>query len=668
MNETKGRTSRRGPPLSLFGALWLASALVAVSAQASDRVVEELVAEARGRALAQTRAWLRLGHWREGLFGGFESQADGEAFFLHPQGRIDPAAELEQTLRAFFASAHEDDEDPGEDAAPAHPAACRFPARLLYLQRTLDLDDRLAAHPALRERIAVDCPGFRAFRDELRAEAVSLIFSAYYLNNPASAFGHTLLRIHKRKQGLAAQSDLLDAGIDFGANVDDDNALVYAVKGIVGLYPATFRQLTYAYKIRQYADYESRDLWAYRLALTPAQLEMLVAHLWELGSTYFDYYYFTENCSYHILGAIAAAVPEAGLLDRVRTPVIPADTVKTLEETPGLVADIAFRPSLRTTFHSRAARLDGEALDAIAELARDPAAALPEAWPEPRRIEVLDTAADLFDMRHARELIEQPGSPLANQKRALLARRADIPIPSPEHEVATPHEKAPHLGHPSGRFELGPSIDRDGDAAVAVGFRFSLHELADPSDGYPDFAQIEMGSVDLRIATGGKPRFILDDFSLVRIVSLNPLDRFVRLPSWRFHLGARTPTDGACGSCEVATVRYGAGATFAGFDDRLALFALADARIEAGHGLDGIEGEAVRAGLGPSGGLRVAFHRRVHLVGQGEWLWHPEQRPRSPWRAEALLRAALTRDYGFSLEGIAERGDRRGQLRFHVDF
>ncbi|MDP6979581.1 MAG: DUF4105 domain-containing protein [Myxococcota bacterium] len=159
---------------------------------------------------------------------------------------------------------------------------------------------------------------------------------------------------------------------EFGADVDDDNALIYAFKGIVGSDPARFRKLAYAYKVRQYADYESRDLWEYRLALSPRQLEMLVGHLWELGPSYFDDDDFTENCSYHILGAIAAAVPEAGLLDRVRMPVIPADTVKTLAETPGLVEDIAFHPSLRSTFFSRAASLDAEAQEVIAVLVDDP--------------------------------------------------------------------------------------------------------------------------------------------------------------------------------------------------------------------------------------------------------------------------------------------------------
>jgi hypothetical protein len=60
-------------------------------------------------------------------------------------------------------------------------------------------------------------------------------------------------------------------------------------------------------------------------------------------------------------------------------------------------------------------------------------------------------------------------------------------------------------------------------------------------------------------------------------------------------------TDKACNACEVATIRFGAGIARAFWDERFALFAIADARVEAGHELDGIEGEAIRAGFGPAG-------------------------------------------------------------------
>ena len=72
---------------------------------------------------------------------------------------------------------------------------------------------------------------------------------------------------------------------------------------------------------------------------------MLVAHLWELGSTYFDYYYLSENCSYHILGAARGGRSRGSSCSiGCAAPVIPADTVKALFANPDLVAGVGSGP------------------------------------------------------------------------------------------------------------------------------------------------------------------------------------------------------------------------------------------------------------------------------------------------------------------------------------
>ncbi|HEY5678025.1 MAG TPA: DUF4105 domain-containing protein, partial [Myxococcales bacterium] len=112
---------------------------------------------------------------------------------------------------------------------------------------------------------------------------MTLVFSSYYLNNPASAFGHTFLRLNK---AAAAQSgrrfELVDSGIDYAATADTHNAILYAFKGLTGLFQGHWNNYPYFYKVREYADYESRDLWEYDLDLTPQETARLVAHLWEL--------------------------------------------------------------------------------------------------------------------------------------------------------------------------------------------------------------------------------------------------------------------------------------------------------------------------------------------------------------------------------------------------
>ncbi|HEY6876732.1 MAG TPA: DUF4105 domain-containing protein, partial [Polyangiales bacterium] len=272
------------------------------------QTADALIALARQRGLASSPGWLKLVHYRKRpITRRWVSDADGTAFFLAKNGKTNPQAELEATIRAVLSPA----KSPQPDDLDAHPA-CMFPARTLFLMRELGLDPRQLG--------ASVCPKFNTYITELRPTGVSLIFTSYYLNNPSSAFGHTFLRIHKESYAVGERRELLDYGLDFSADVTTHNPIAYTVMGLSGLFRGTFKRIPYYYKVREYNDAESRDLWEYELGLNDAQRLMLVAHLWEVGHTHFDYFYLGENCSYAIVGVIDAAWPELDLMRGVSSP------------------------------------------------------------------------------------------------------------------------------------------------------------------------------------------------------------------------------------------------------------------------------------------------------------------------------------------------------------
>ncbi len=214
-------------------------------------------------------------------------------------------------------------------------------------------------------------------------------------------FGHTFVRVVKHGRVDEERRELLDHAIEFSATVDTANAFVYGIKGLLGAFPGTFRNVPYHFKVRQYNDAESRDLYEYELALTPPQLEMFLAHLWGVGSTFFDYYYVSENCSYHLLGALEVARPDADLLADMHWPAIPADAVKALYAN-NLVANVRFRPSLRRQFRTRVAGLVTADLELVEALVVDPRTPLPGDLPKRRAAVVLDAAQELIDIRSKR--------------------------------------------------------------------------------------------------------------------------------------------------------------------------------------------------------------------------------------------------------------------------
>jgi hypothetical protein len=603
-----------------------------------------LLERARAERLAEDPAWLRLGHWRRQLLGGLESEVDGPAFFRAPGGKTDPAAELESTLAGLLAA------PPGGDELD--DAFCRFPARLVFLSRRLGFD------PArLPPR---SCPRLEDFLARLSPRGVTLVFSSYYLDNPSSAFGHTLLRLDKTEEARGGKHfELLDYGVNYAATADTSNAILYAVKGLFGLFKGEFTHYAYYYKVREYSEAESRDLWEYDLALSPDEVEMLALHLWELGGTWFDYWYLDENCSYHVLGALEAAAPRLDLLSHVgRLVVLPADTLRALQRNPGLVRAVHYRPSIRSQFRARVAPLPAPAADAVEALAADPEAPIPAGDGEAGAA-VLDAAVDLVDLRHFRDLVRGKDPAAALVRQHLLERRSAIPVASPPLEVPVPEDRAPHLGHGSARAGAGGGVSREEGPFAVLDLRLALHDLADPPEGHPDLSQLEFLPARLRFLSGSG-RLQVDEVHLVRVVTLNPWDRFDRRPSWKFRVGAATVRDGGCDACLAGVAELGGGVATVGLLGALDLLLTADVALEGAPALSGIEGAGVRVGLGPSALLRARAGRRLSLVGTAGWRWLPLATPGETWTLGAQARLHLGTRLSLALEGRRTPSDADG--------
>jgi hypothetical protein len=604
---------------------------------------EELVARAHTLHLADDVEWKRLGHWHRAPDGDFRGEPVGRLFWLASDGRTNPSAELDATIRGIW-SAEPTDPD------VQHPF-CRFPARLMWLDEKLHLEaSRLPAR---------QCRRYSQFVGKLRATSVALVFSAYYLNSPASAFGHTFLRIH-REWGQPS-NELLDTGVDFSADVDTNNAFLYAFKGLTGLFPGRFHSLPFYYKVREYNDYESRDLWEYELDLSPRALAMLVAHLWEEGSTYFAYFYLSENCSYHVLAALEVSDPKLHLLDRLRNPVVPVDTVRALVRSPGLVRAIHYRPALRTTLRAEIARLDASQVRALAALTDDADAPLPDSMPARLRAEVLDAASDLLDVLEPHAMVKDDDPRVARSKQRLLERRAAIAIPSEPVQVPVPLDKMPHAGHGTSRIAFGTGYSPDlGGDFYELRQRLALHDLADPPDGFPDGSQIEF--LPLRLRYYPKQRSLeLEDFSILRLASLSPWDRFRHPMSLMLNAGATRLRDDGCPGC-LASVADAAVGLSLGSERALTVFALADVGIQFDSRMNGLKGSDWRPGVGPIAGARWRLSHTLVWTADGRWSWYPLANPFQAWLVETSARWALATDAALGVDFRAQPLATEGEL------
>ena len=574
------------------------------AAQAADQGHDSYLADLTRRAvdakLADARMWHLLLHYRPTFWGGYKSEADDPGFFLSPAGKTDPQAELTATLAKFFS--------PELVGRSRQPAQCAFIARYHWLKEQLSFDDqRVPPQP---------CERFHAWYAELNPQSISLIFPSAFMNNPSSMFGHTLLRVDQK--GQTEQTRILAYTINYAADVPADEGLAYAFKGITGGYKGFFSTIPYYLKVQEYRDIENRDIWEYRLNLTEEQIRRMLMHAWELGNTYFDYFFFKENCAYHLLSLLEVANPDWRLTDKFLFWTVPADTVRLLTEQPVLIADIVYRPSRSTHIRRRREHLSQEERLGLGRITKDADLVKSEEFvrlaPE-RQALVLDLASDYLRYRGVadKEHVES----YKDRNRALLTARSTIKA-RPEEMGILPLSEPPEQGHRTSRAGVAAGW-REDEFFEEINLRAGYHDLLDPDVGYTRDAQIELLGIAVRHYEK-RDQTRIERFTLANIISLSPMDALFKSPSWKINAGMQTVRHGTCIYCSNGVVGGGIGAAKeAHWLGREVFFAFAEVEANYSRAYD----ENHRIGGGGTVGFLANLTARWKVLLSATYLYFP---------------------------------------------
>ncbi|MGA4322237.1 DUF4105 domain-containing protein [Ectopseudomonas hydrolytica] len=500
--------------------------------------------------LADDPYWIALGHYETGKLGGWRSYVDDEAFFLAADGASNPGAELVATVRALYQPA---------ELGDRHPQ-CVYPARTRWLRERL----------ALTDLPSPDCAEFRAWFKDVNPHSTVLVFPAAYLNSPSSMFGHTLLRIDQPDID-SHNTALLSYALNFGAFIEgDDNSILYAWRGLMGGYPGLFALVPYREKLSEYSRLENRDLWEYRLNLTPEETGRMVEHVWELKQIRFDYFFFDENCSYRLLELLEIARPGIELTERFPITAIPTDTVRAVKDA-GLIERIDYRPSRERELLARAQPLQADEEVWVLRLSQDPAHLEDAdylALPDERRALIQDAAFRLVRYHASNE------ERSANAQRSFQLLSAINRNPPPSLQLERP--PLPEAGHQSRTWQLAGG-SRDERAFAEYGLRMAYHDLNDNLDGFQLGAQIEILQLKLRQYEGN--HWQLQRLDLANIRSLTPRNALLQPLSWQVGGGLERVLGEDGDTPLVGHISGGAGATWQ-LHDRLLGFALGTARLE----------------------------------------------------------------------------------------
>lgn len=544
---------------------------------ATPDYLQTLISAAETKQLHQRPEWRKLMHYKPTLLGGDKSQVDAPRYFLAADGKTNPQAELSATLSAFFEPFPLDAEQ-----QQLHPQ-CIFVARFAWLKAELGFDSAQLPHH--------HCQRFEEWLAALNPQGMTLVFPTAYINGPAAMFGHTLLRVDPRGQN--EQNQLLSYALNFAADTGNDGGLAYAFKGLMGGYPGAFSVMPYYLKVREYSDMENREIWEYRLNLSEAETMTMLYHAWELRGIWFEYFFFDENCSYHLLSLLETARPELNLTDAFGAWAIPSDTVRVIADA-GLIESIDYRPSRAGSLTHRMAGLNAQQQATIRHLATDADAPHDAAFQQQSAQE----QALLLELAHeyAAYQLERGDEAAAQHMHRLLQARSATGVSLEANPPPVPAVR-PEQGHGTGRISL--SAGRADDHNYwALNFRPAYHDLLDPLPGYTAGAQIEFFDISLRYDLKNDQAY-LQHFTPINIFSLTPASAIDNPVSWRFDIGLRQK-HGMPQTQTLTSINGGAGMSWAAdIGDATLFYTLANGGLDIDNELD----KGYSSGLGGEAGI-----------------------------------------------------------------
>jgi len=458
---------------------------------------------------------------------------------------------------------------------------CFYPSRSNWI---------LKKFPSLVTKITLPkCEALKKEIETLDVKQVTLILASAHINSPASAFGHTFLRLDTNEETVLASHS-----VNYAAITDESNGILFAYHGLFGGYKGQYSVEPYSKRLETYSDIEQRDIWEYPLDFTPAEIEKMLLHILEIRNFYADYFFVSENCSYNLLWLFEVAKDDVNLNNQFGFKAIPIDTVRAVENA-GLVKGAIYRPSKRVTILSKAkpiahipeatefAKSSDYDLNKISQL------------PPEQQAKTLELATHLLQLKYNKGKITREIY-LKHFIKILTARsklgsteEAKINIPEP-----------PTSAHQSSKLSF--SIDSEG--RTGIDFKIAYHDIYDNEVGFVPGAFINFLDTSLKLDDGN---LRLEEIDLLNIRSYAIRDALFKPISWEVALGAKRNFDDSLDSF----LRAGAGITVG--RDKLYSFATITPTIY----FDNDNGHSVSANLGviynPSPFLKMG------LLGSNEW-------------------------------------------------
>lgn len=452
---------------------------------------------------SKNKQWLKLLHYKS--LNSSDSYITSPNFFLSQEVINSSLDELKATISAFYL--------PVNDAESTdNHALCRFPARLNLIQKKISLS-------SYGELPTINCASYQTWRKQIKDDSISLIFASGYMSNPASMYGHLLLKFSAA--GDTKRNQLLDTSLNYGAIVPNkENPLLYVLRGIFGGYDASYSDQQFFRHKHNYGNVELRDMWEYKLSLTMEDVALIIDHLWEVLPARFDYFFVDENCAYHFAKLIELVLDEPIISDDSLW-VLPNSVATGLSETTykskPLVAEVNFIPSRESLLLNYYEQLTAEQKQIALSIIHQNFTFSQENYQVLNDDEKKIIVESLFQYINVLDNKNDLHDELKSAKRKLIGERLKLPVGKSIHYRNSNLNAAPHKVRKPSKFSLGVASINQSKIYSTAGFRMTYFDDLSSSLGRSDFSNLEM--VDVEIIADDS-QFKILKFDVVDISSL----------------------------------------------------------------------------------------------------------------------------------------------------
>lgn len=491
----------------------------------------------RLKEISESRTWqLLLGYTHSG-----HSEIFSDNFFLSAEGAHNPHAELLATLNAFSQRFDNPDEN----------AQCRYRARYIFLSRQINLE-KYQIPPVV-------CPAFEKFQYDGQLTGIKLVFASGYFGNPASYYGHLLLKLETDRKDI---TDLEKTAINFGAIYPpDENLPTYIFKGVLGGYDAIFNEQEYYRQSLNYGETDLRDVWEYELNLTTNEIALLTAHLWEIQGVNYQYFFFDRNCSFR-MAKVIDVVLEQNLVEDDSLWQIPQHLVQQLSNiqhhAKSLIKNIRYLPSRQSRLYQRYLDLTEQEKLLLNKIIEKTDLLEGDEFNNmilESQYRILDTLLDYYQYLLIKKYQDEAITMAHYQK--VLSKRFMIP-PGISH-VQFSFNDSPEEGRKPSYIQMGV-VNKNNNSEISLKIRPAYYDGLDYDSGHIKNSSLSMGELDL----------ITEDNNLyirsIGIVKIESLQRNVtglpgdKVHSWYVDSGLINNID-ECNDCFDLMINSGIGIT-----------------------------------------------------------------------------------------------------------